>query len=169
MEIDFSKRIISCSSPNYDERPEGSPIRWVILHYTALQDTSTSLSWLCDPEKKVSAHYLVCRTGTLYRLVDDHKRAWHAGVSRWKNEENLNHTSIGIEFDNDGYEPYTNCQIHILMELLEHLCKVHSIPRAHILGHQDVAPDRKQDPGSHFPWEILYEQGFALERRDSVL
>lgn len=137
---------------------------WVILHYTALVDTKTSLDWMTDPEKKVSAHYLICRTGKIYQLVRDEDRAWHAGVSTWKGEENLNHTSLGIELDNNGLEPYSEIQIETLLELLQTLCDKHQIIKDNVLGHQDIAPERKIDPGTHFPWEQLYKKGFALER-----
>lgn len=156
--------LISHPSPNFDDRPQHSKIEWIILHYTALKDTQTSLAWMSDPEKKVSAHYLLCRTGAIYHMVDDHKRAWHAGVSTWKNHDNLNHTSIGIEMDNDGTEPYSLPQIEMLLSLLSYLCEKHGIPKTHVLGHQDIAPSRKIDPGAHFPWERLYEKGFGLER-----
>ncbi|MBX9977257.1 MAG: N-acetylmuramoyl-L-alanine amidase [Alphaproteobacteria bacterium] len=157
-------QITSHTSLNHDNRKKGATINWIIIHYTALPDTKTSLEWLCSTEKAVSAHYLICRTGAIFQLVPDTKRAWHAGVSRWKGEDNLNHTSLGIELDNDGFEPYAQEQIESLMLLLNNLCIRHSIPKTHILGHNDIAPDRKIDPGPHFPWHILYDHGFALAR-----
>lgn len=158
--------IFSHPSPNYNERPNGHPIEWIVLHYTALIDTKTSLAWMCNPEKAVSAHYLICRTGVVYQLVDDAKRAWHAGESEWKEYQNLNHSSIGIELDNNGFEPYSPVQIRVLLELLDLMCKKHStLKKKNILGHNDIAPLRKIDPGPHFPWEMLYERGFALARQ----
>ncbi len=161
--------ILSNPSPNHDQRREGATIQWIILHYTALENTKTALDWMCDPQKEVSAHYLLCRTGAIYQLVPDAMRAWHAGVSAWKGEENLNHTSLGIELDNNGFEPYSDIQIEKLLELLTYLCDTHTIPRAHVLGHQDIAPTRKIDPGKHFPWDILYAKGFAGERLKTKL
>lgn len=156
--------IIWHPSPNFNDRPVGAKINWIILHYTALENTETSLTWMCDPAKEVSAHYLICRTGKIYQLVEDQKRAWHAGVSHWKGEDNLNNTSIGIELDNNGTEPYTDIQIQALLKHLDYLCEKHKIPRSHILGHSDIAPDRKIDPGTHFPWDALYQHGFGLVR-----
>ena len=156
--------IIPYPSPNFNERPVGAKIKWIILHFTELKDTKTSLMWMCDPRKEVSAHYLLCRTGKVYQLIDDKMRAWHAGVSVWGDERNLNDTSIGIELDNNGFEAYSGMQIQRLLALLERLCKVHHIPKENILGHSDIAPDRKVDPGDHFPWDILYAKGFGAAR-----
>jgi len=158
-------QIIFTPSPNYDDRPEGAQIRYIVLHYTALENTQTSLNWMCDREKKVSAHYLICRTGQVYQLVEDDKRAWHAGVSSWGSDTNLNHTSLGIELDNNGSEPFSEPQIDVLLALLYDLCEKHSIPKENVLGHQDIAPERKIDPGPYFPWQKLYENGFAISRR----
>lgn len=152
------------TSPNYDARPEGMRIKYIIVHYTEFEDAKTALTWLCDPKKKVSAHYLICKTGTCYQMVDDEKRAWHAGVSQWGADENLNHSSIGIELDNNGQEPFAEAQMDTLLALLEQLCAHHPIPRANVLGHEDIAPGRKVDPGPYFPWHILYQQGFANAR-----
>lgn len=151
-------------SPNYDERPCGVPIKYIIVHYTAYSTAKPALEWLCNPQSKVSAHYLICRTGTCYHMVDDDKRAWHAGVSQWGMDENLNHTSIGIELDNSGAEPFPNQQISVLLQLLRKLCAQHGILSSHVLGHEDIAPGRKIDPGPYFPWKILYDQGFGLLR-----
>ena len=157
--------LIHAPSPNFNDRPQGAGIKYIIVHYTALPDTKTSLEWMCDPLKEVSAHYLICRTGAVYQLVEDQKRAWHAGVSRWGEDLGLNDTSIGIELDNNGFEAFAQGQIDSLLGLLDHLCKAHHIPRANILGHQDIAPERKIDPGPLFPWDVLYEAGFGELRR----
>ena len=152
-------------SPNYDNRPEHATLRYIIVHYTAFNDAKTALDWLCDLEKKVSAHYLICRTGTCYNMVEDHHRAWHAGVSTWGDDENLNHTSLGIELDNNGQEPFPSAQMNTLMHLLRDLCHRHGIAPSHVLGHEDIAPTRKIDPGPLFPWNTLYDQGFGELRR----
>jgi N-acetylmuramoyl-L-alanine amidase len=151
-------------SCNFSDRPDGAIIDTIVLHYTALPDVKTALHWLCDPTKEVSAHYFICKTGRTYQLVQDHKKAWHAGKSAWKNATNLNFNSIGIELDHDGNpkNPYHAIQITKLLQLLELLCETHSIPKENVIGHSDIAPLRKNDPGSFFPWDKLYEKGFGL-------
>lgn len=152
------------TSPNFDERPSGACIQYIIVHYTAFDTAQKALEWLCDPATKVSAHYLICRTGACYQMVEDHHRAWHAGVSAWKDETNLNHTSLGIELDNNGHEPFSEPQITSLLTLLPVLCDRHAIPPHNILGHEDIAPGRKVDPGPYFPWHTLHQLGWGLNR-----
>lgn len=151
-------------SPNFNNRPQGTILDSIIIHYTALPDTKTSLQWLTDPVKEVSAHYLICRSGKLYQLVNDEKRAWHAGISEWKNHNNINNSSLGIELDHDGSPSikYPDHQIHILIQLLSYLCENYAIPKENVIGHCDIAPLRKQDPGSFFPWHELYLHGFGI-------
>lgn len=151
-------------SPNYNDRP--CDITHIVLHYTDLPTAADSIEILCDPERKVSAHYLIDYDGSVYQMVADEKRAWHAGVSTWQGIDNVNDYSIGIEIQNKGAsvtpaEPYTPAQIDALVELLKNLTHVHGIEPFNIIGHSDVAPDRKIDPGEHFDWRWLKEKGFG--------
>lgn len=153
-------------SPNWNERPEGSPIDTVILHYTGMQTGEAALERLCDPAAEVSAHYLIEEDGRAYQMVPEEKRAWHAGLSYWQGRSNLNHSSIGIELVNPGHEfgyrPFPDEQISTLINLLSDIKNRHTIPASRFLGHSDVAPDRKTDPGELFPWQLLAESGFGL-------
>lgn len=146
------------ASPNFDERRPN----FVILHQTSNDDTERALHTLTDPLKKVSAHYLVGRDGAIVQLVDERARAWHAGVSYWGGQTDLNSASIGIELDNNGDEPFAEAQIAALLSLLADLKERYRIPDANFLGHGDVAPGRKVDPSRHFPWKLLAERGFGL-------
>lgn len=145
-------------SPNHDERRPG----FVILHHTGSATTERGLQVLSDPLRGVSAHYLVARDGTVYQLVDERARAWHAGASRWGANTDLNSASLGIELVNDGESPYPDEQISALLALLADIKERHQIPAANFLGHADVAPRRKSDPGYSFPWRTLAAQGFGL-------
>lgn len=145
-------------SPSFDERRPNI----VILHHTSNDSARDALRTLTDPARAVSAHYVIDRDGTLYQLVDERHRAWHAGVSRWGAIADVNSVSIGIELDNNGFEPFPQAQIDALIKLLGELKARYSIPRANLLGHADVAPGRKVDPSSHFPWRQLAGHGFGL-------
>jgi N-acetylmuramoyl-L-alanine amidase len=145
-------------SPNFDERMPN----YVILHHTSNNTAAHALSTLSDPVKKVSAHYLIGRDGVLYQLVDERKRAWHAGESRWGSDTDVNSASIGVELDNNGDEPYAGAQIETLLALLADLQQRYKIPGENVLGHADVAPARKVDPGRQFPWQILAAHGFGV-------
>jgi len=145
-------------SPNYDERRPN----YVVLHYTSDDTAEQALRTLTDPTRKVSAHYVVARDGTIYLLVDELARAWHAGESYWGGDADLNSASIGIEIDNDGEEPFADAQIGSLLALLGDIKERYGIPAANFLGHGDVAPGRKVDPGRLFPWKRLAEYGFGL-------
>ena len=145
-------------SPNFDERRPN----FVILHYTGEDDAERALAILSDPFRAVSAHYLVARDGRIHQLVDERDRAWHAGESRWGATTDLNSSSIGIELDNNGTEPFAEAQITALLGLLRDVVDRNRIPAANILGHSDVAPRRKIDPGPAFPWGTLAQQGFGL-------
>lgn len=138
----------------------------IVIHYTDLLTAQEALTRLCDPEAKVSAHFLITKEGTLYQLVDPKLRAWHAGLSSWEGDTDINSRSIGIELDNHGHtfgpEPFPPAQMMTLLEVLEELCEVYRIPRHRIVGHSDVAPLRKQDPGALFPWADLATHGFGL-------
>jgi N-acetylmuramoyl-L-alanine amidase len=114
-----------------------------------------------NSEGPVSAHYLIGERGNLYQLVADERRAWHAGGGSWGTISDVNSASIGIEIDNDGREPFTEPQIATLLRLLDDLCTRHGIPRTNVIGHADMAPTRKIDPGRVFPWQRLAEAGFG--------
>jgi N-acetylmuramoyl-L-alanine amidase len=145
-------------SANFDERRPN----FVIIHNTADDTAEQALTTLTDPLREVSSHYLIDRNGTLYQLVDERARAWHAGQSQWGGETDLNSASIGIELDNNGHEPYPDAQISALLRLLADLEQRYRIPSANFLGHGDVAPRRKVDPGTYFPWQRLATQGYGL-------
>jgi N-acetylmuramoyl-L-alanine amidase len=151
-------RVEQRPSPNFGERRPN----FVILHHTGNRDAQRALSTLADPVGEVSAHFLVARDGGIYYLVDEFKRAWHAGGSFWGGNRDLNSASIGIELDNDGEEAYAEVQITALLELLSDLKARHGIPAANFLGHGDIAPGRKVDPGTQFPWRRLAASGFGL-------
>jgi N-acetylmuramoyl-L-alanine amidase len=145
-------------SPNFNERRPN----YVIIHYTSHDDAERSLSTLTDPLREVSAHYLVARDGTIYYLVDELARAWHAGDSYWGGTRDLNSSSIGIELDNNGEEPFAEPQIESLLKLLADLKARYKIPAANFLGHGDITPERRSDPGVKFPWRRLAQHGLGL-------
>ena len=148
------------NSPNYsrNSRPKKS-IKFIIIHYTGMQSEIESIKRLIDKNSKVSCHYLINRKGTIMQMVKENKIAWHAGVSKWKNIKNLNKNSIGIELVNKGhffgYENYSNLQINSLIKLCSKLKKKYKIHKENFLGHSDIAPNRKIDPGEKFPWKRL--------------
>ena len=148
------------NSPNYsrNSRPKKS-IKFIIIHYTGMQSEIESINRLIDKNSKVSCHYLINRKGTIMQMVKENKIAWHAGVSKWKNIKNLNKNSIGIELVNKGhffgYENYSNLQINSLIKLCSKLKKKYKIHKENFLGHSDIAPNRKIDPGEKFPWKRL--------------
>jgi N-acetylmuramoyl-L-alanine amidase len=152
-------------SPNWDER--SLPVSMVVLHYTEMEHDE-ALSRLTDPEAKVSAHYFISEAGEVIRLVDEAKRAWHAGRSYWREHRDVNSASIGIELDHPGhalgYRAFAEAQIDALLPLLHAIVRRHDIPRANVVGHSDVAPARKIDPGELFPWERLAEGRLCLPR-----
>ncbi|HPU81446.1 N-acetylmuramoyl-L-alanine amidase [Accumulibacter sp.] len=145
-------------SPNHNVRRPN----FVIIHDTGSGNVKHALRTLTDPAREVSSHYLIGRDGTLYQLVDEDRRAWHAGASYWGGNSDINSASIGIELDNTGAEPYSEAQIMILLEVLRGLKTRYRIPASNFLGHGDVAPGRKVDPSRHFPWERLATEGFGL-------
>ena len=156
------RRPLSRPSPNFDERR--LPVDMVVLHYTGMRHGA--LERLRDPAAKVSAHYLIEEDGTTYALVPEDKRAWHAGVASWQGESDINSCSIGIELANpghdQGYRAFPPAQMAALVTLLRAVTKRHDISTARVLGHSDVAPARKQDPGERFDWEALAAAGFGL-------
>ena len=151
-------QVIRIPSPNHNERRPN----YVILHDTSNDNIERPLKTLTDPAREVSAHYLIGRDGTLYQLVDEQRRAWHAGQSFWGGLTDLNSASIGIELDNTGEEPYADAQITRLLGLLRELQARYRIPAANILGHGDIALRRKIDPGWQFPWARLASEDFGL-------
>ncbi|MDB5809809.1 MAG: N-acetylmuramoyl-L-alanine amidase [Betaproteobacteria bacterium] len=145
-------------SANFDERRPN----YVIVHYTSSDTADRALRTLTDPASKVSAHYLIASDGKIYSLVDERARAWHAGVSYWGGNRDVNSTAIGIELDNNGRDPFAAPLIDALGALLGDLKERFSIPTANFLGHSDVAPRRKVDPGALFPWRELAARGFGV-------
>lgn len=172
-------------SPNFDERSE--PISLVVLHYTGMQNAEIALRRLTDPSPKagdypgpwqaadidpatplarVSAHYVVDEEGEVWRLVDEEKRAWHAGVSRWKGSDNVNARAIGIEIVNGGHDfglpPYPDIQIAGVIALLGDILRRRGLKPCAVVGHSDIAPERKDDPGERFPWRTLAMAGVSI-------
>ena len=153
-------------SPNYDER--NAPVSMVVLHYTEMEGADAAIERLTDPEAKVSAHYIISEAGEVTRLVPEEKRAWHAGVSYWRGETDVNTVSVGIELDHPGhaygYREFADAQIAALVPLLARIVERYDIPRANVVGHSDVAPQRKTDPGELFPWARIAKLGLCLPR-----
>jgi N-acetylmuramoyl-L-alanine amidase len=150
--------VIQTPSPNFDARRPN----YVIIHQTSDDTAEEALATLTNPERMVSAHYLIGRDGALYQLVDERSRAWHAGASWWAGDTDLNSASIGIELDNNGAEPFAEAQIERLLRLLGDLKARYRIPAQNFLGHGDVAPGRKVDPSALFPWGRLAAAGYGL-------
>jgi len=134
---------------------------YVIIHFTAQDSVVQTLKTFARAKTQVSAHYVISRDGKVYHMLNDYLRAWHAGVSKWGSISDMNSCSIGIELDNNGNEPFPKEQINSLLILLARLKKLYNIPITNFLGHQDIAPGRKPDPGPYFPWKILAEHGFG--------
>jgi N-acetylmuramoyl-L-alanine amidase len=158
--------IIDAPSPNFDER--ALPVSMIVLHYTGMESGQAAIDRLRDPEAKVSAHYLVDEDGSILRLVDEDKRAWHAGRSHWRGIKDVNSASIGIEIVNPGHEhgyrPFPDAQMGSLIPLVAEIKQRHGITRGNVVGHSDVAPARKQDPGELFNWHALARLRLALPR-----
>jgi N-acetylmuramoyl-L-alanine amidase len=156
--------LIEAPSPNFDFRT--APPDMLVLHYTGMLTGEAALARLCDPEAKVSSHYLVEEDGRVFRLVEEERRAWHAGASFWRGERDVNGRSIGIEIVNPGHEfgyrAFPDAQIAAVIALLAEIRGRWTIPDERILGHSDVAPERRQDPGELFPWRRLADAGHGL-------
>ncbi|WP_299823743.1 N-acetylmuramoyl-L-alanine amidase [uncultured Pontibacter sp.] len=135
---------------------------YVIIHHTAQNSTEHTLKTFTTKATQVSAHYVIGRDGKVYQMLNDHLRAWHGGASKWGNNTDINSSSIGIELDNNGAEPFAEAQINSLLGVLEMLKKKHGIPAANFIGHSDIAPSRKVDPNPTFPWQKLSQSGFGL-------
>lgn len=157
--------IIARPSPNFNDR-KSDAVDMLVLHYTGMQSCDAALARLCDGEAKVSAHYLIGEGGQVYRLVAEEHRAWHAGVSCWAGERDVNSRSIGIELVNPGHEfgyrKFPQPQMQALVELSREILSRHPIPPQRILGHSDIAPGRKSDPGELFDWAWLAGQGIGV-------
>jgi len=158
-------KIISKPSPNFELKAKRR-IKYIIIHYTNLPSTQASLKYILNKRNKVSAHYLLDQKGKIYSLVNEKDIAWHAGISSWKADKLLNKKSIGIELQNTGtagnYEKFPNQQISQLEKLILELQNKYNISNANILGHSDISPDRKIDPGPKFPWQRLFKNGIGL-------
>jgi N-acetylmuramoyl-L-alanine amidase len=134
---------------------------YVVIHYTAQDSAAQTLRTFTLVKPQVSAHYVVAKNGKVYHMLNDYMRAWHAGVAKWGNVTDMNSCSIGIELDNKGNEPFTTQQMNSLLALLTQLKRTYNIPTANFIGHQDIAPPRKADPGKYFPWQQLAQKGFG--------
>jgi N-acetylmuramoyl-L-alanine amidase len=152
-------------SPNIEPRRDGITPDMLILHYTGMPDATKACRWLCDPVSKVSCHYLVEENGAVIQMVDEDMRAWHAGVSSWKGQQDLNSCSIGIEIQNPGhaagYPDFPEAQMLAVIALCRDILARHGIHPTRVLAHSDVAPERKIDPGEKFDWAHLHAQGIG--------
>jgi len=153
-------------SPNQGPRPADATVDMLVLHYTGMADAAAALGRLTDPAAEVSAHYLIDEEGTVHRLVDEARRAWHAGMASWRGHTDINDRSIGIELVNPGHEfgyrPFPEAQIMALIALCQEILSRHPIPARNVVGHSDVAPARKTDPGELFDWARLAAAGIGL-------
>ncbi|QEC54153.1 N-acetylmuramoyl-L-alanine amidase [Anseongella ginsenosidimutans] len=135
---------------------------FVVIHHTAQNSCDQTYRTFTLQRTQVSAHYVICKDGTVTQMLSDYLRAWHGGAGKWGNVTDLNSVSIGIELDNNGYEPFSHLQVNSLLVLLDSLKTKYRIPAANFIGHADIAPTRKQDPNAHFPWKTLAKNGFGL-------
>ena len=154
-------------SPNFNRRNPSIPLKFIVLHYTGMKTKEEALARLCDPQAKVSAHYVVDEVGAIIQLVDEQHRAWHAGESYWQGTTDINSASIGIELVNPGHEfgygAFPAAQITALKELMRDIIQRHNLSAATaLLAHSDIAPERKKDPGELFPWQELAAEGLGL-------
>jgi N-acetylmuramoyl-L-alanine amidase len=158
-------KLIDRPSPNFNNRPE-EPVSILLLHYTGMETAAAALERLCDAAAQVSAHYTVDEDGTVFAHVAEGRRAWHAGVSFWDGDTDINGISVGIEIINPGHEfgyrPFPDEQISAVEALCLEILGRHPIPPHRVLGHSDVAPGRRQDPGELFPWEDFAKRGIGL-------
>ena len=153
-------------SPNFNKNRDMGLLDAIIIHYTGMQNAESALNYLCNKKSKVSSHYFINEEGQIFQLVDDYNIAWHAGVSKWLKRKNLNETSIGIELDNPGHENdyklFSPNQYRSLEKLIELLIIKYDIKKDRILGHSDIAPSRKSDPGEKFDWHRLAKKDLAI-------
>ena len=159
-------RIKYLKSPNYHACKKVRSIRSVVIHYTGMRSLQSAVERLMSKKHEVSSHYLISRNGKVLQLVKDNNIAWHAGLSNWFNFKNLNKNSIGIELENKGhqygYQDFPSKQITQLIKILKILKKKFNIQNTNIIGHSDIAPGRKTDPGEKFPWKKLYKNDLAI-------
>jgi N-acetylmuramoyl-L-alanine amidase len=161
------------TSPNHGERRDGAAVDMLILHYTGMQSAEAALERMCDPAAEVSAHYLVEEDGAITAMVPEDRRAWHAGVASWRGRRDINSASVGIEIANPGHEwgyvDFPAAQMEAVTWLARSVLERHAIPARHVLGHSDVAPGRKIDPGERFDWQELAAQGIGLWPRPAAM
>ena len=155
-------KIARIDSPNCGPRRDGLRPRLVVLHYTAMKDAAGAIRHLCNPKAEVSAHYVIARDGDISQLVDENLRAWHAGAGAWGGCDDINSRSIGIELDNDGFSPFSASLMVSLESLLPPIMQRWDIAPAGVIGHSDMAPGRKIDPGARFDWQRLARQGLSV-------
>ncbi|WP_300032219.1 N-acetylmuramoyl-L-alanine amidase [uncultured Roseobacter sp.] len=148
-------------SPNSGPRKNGLTPEIIVIHYTAMQSAGAALQRLCDPVAEVSAHYLIDRQGRVTQMVPEEQRAWHAGQGEWHGQDDINSRSVGIELDNTGAHPFPEPQMAALERLIRAIMHRWDIPPQNVIGHSDMAPGRKQDPGPRFDWARLAMQGLA--------
>lgn len=150
-------------SPNINERLGDKPVSILLLHYTGMESAEKACDWLCREESQVSCHYLVDEQGGIVQMVDEAKRAWHAGISSWRGDEDINSASIGIEIQNKGhglgYRDFPADQMQTVVALCKDIIERNKIEPRNVLAHSDVAPGRKVDPGEKFDWQFLHAQG----------
>ena len=158
--------LIQSPSPNFDSRHAGQPVEILVMHYTGMITAAAALERLCDPQAKVSAHYLIDEDGQCYQLVDEAYRAWHAGAGAWRHWEDVNGVSIGIEIVNPGHEhgyrPFPLVQMQAVAGLANSILQRHPVLPCNVIAHSDLAPQRKEDPGELFDWAWLAGQGIGL-------
>ena len=159
--------MIAHPSPNFGPRPDGVRPDLIVLHYTAMPTAEAALNTLSNPDNEVSAHYLISEEGQAFRLVPEEMRAWHAGAGRWGAVTDVNNHSIGIELANDGFSPYSMAQMDRLIELIAEVRARWNIPPERVIGHSDMAPERKIDPGDRFDWQRLAREGQSVWFEDS--
>jgi N-acetylmuramoyl-L-alanine amidase len=162
----IAARIVSRPSPNCDARPDGARVDMLVMHYTGMKTAEEAMARLCDPVARVSSHYTVDTDGTIYAHVPEEMRAWHAGISWWAGEANVNGSSVGIEIVNPGHEfgyvEFPQVQIAAVIDIACEIMARHRIAPARVVGHSDVAPARKEDPGELFPWAELADFGVGF-------
>jgi N-acetylmuramoyl-L-alanine amidase len=141
---------------------------YVVIHHTAQSSCNQTLQTFTLPRTQVSAHYVICRDGTVHHMLNDYLRAWHGGIAKWGNNTDINSSSIGIEIDNNGFEPFTEPEIVSLLNILSGLKKAYNIPAANFIGHADIAPTRKNDPNVNFPWKRLADSGYGVWWKDTT-
>lgn len=141
---------------------------FVVIHHTAQNSCDQTLKTFTMVKTQVSAHYVICKDGTIHHMLNDYLRAWHGGVAKWGNNTDINSSSIGIEIDNNGFDEFSEPQINSLLLLLSNLKRAYAIPIANFIGHADIAPTRKNDPNVHFPWKRLADSGYGMWWNDTT-